>query len=246
MKLLVSVRDSAEASVALAGGADWIDLKEPNAGPLGAVSFDVAHSIVQVVAGRCPLSAALGELADWPDTNEHELFRIPEISVVKVGLSNCAKVRDWSLRWQAIFSECLNSRRNLAAVIYADWRMACAPTPDEILHVAIETKCRYLLIDTFEKQAGSSISILSLEELARLAHVARQAGMTTVLAGSLQEFDFAQIAELPIELVAVRGAACRANRTCRLDRALVSHLRHRLSEEENRAKELTKSLTSII
>ena len=34
-KLLVSVRDVAEAEAALAGGADWIDLKEPVGGAAG-------------------------------------------------------------------------------------------------------------------------------------------------------------------------------------------------------------------
>ena len=62
-KLLVSVRDVSEAAAALAGGADWIDLKEPFTGPLGAVDVETAEGVVECVAGRCQVSAALGELA---------------------------------------------------------------------------------------------------------------------------------------------------------------------------------------
>jgi uncharacterized protein (UPF0264 family) len=54
-RLLVSVRDAAEAVEALAGGADWIDLKEPQRGPLGAVDAVTARDVVHVVAGRVPV-----------------------------------------------------------------------------------------------------------------------------------------------------------------------------------------------
>ena len=59
-RLLVSVRDADEAEEALAGGADWIDLKEPLDGPLGAVSTARAREVVQCVTGRAPTSAAAG------------------------------------------------------------------------------------------------------------------------------------------------------------------------------------------
>ena len=62
MKLLVSVRSTAEAEAALRGGADIIDIKEPARGPLGMAPPEVCGSIVQRVAGRAPVSAALGEL----------------------------------------------------------------------------------------------------------------------------------------------------------------------------------------
>ena len=51
MRLLVSVSSAAEASAALAGGADVIDAKDPLAGALGAVSADVLREIHAIVAG---------------------------------------------------------------------------------------------------------------------------------------------------------------------------------------------------
>jgi uncharacterized protein (UPF0264 family) len=47
--LLVSVRDAAEAADALAGGADLIDVKEPNAGSLGAAG----HPTLCCGSGLC-------------------------------------------------------------------------------------------------------------------------------------------------------------------------------------------------
>jgi dihydroneopterin aldolase len=59
---LASVRDAAEAEMALACGADIIDLKDPSQGALGAVSLDAIASTVRCVAGRAPVSATIGDL----------------------------------------------------------------------------------------------------------------------------------------------------------------------------------------
>ena len=61
MRLLISVANAAEASAALAGGADIIDAKDPLAGALGAVSVEVLREIHAAVAGARPVTAALGE-----------------------------------------------------------------------------------------------------------------------------------------------------------------------------------------
>jgi uncharacterized protein (UPF0264 family) len=64
MQLLVSVGSAAEASAALAGGADVIDAKDPLAGPLGPVPIHVLRDIQAAVAGAQPVSAALGDATD--------------------------------------------------------------------------------------------------------------------------------------------------------------------------------------
>lgn len=64
-QLLVSVRDSAEAAIALDAGADIIDVKEPNLGSLGFAGSETVQAVVDLVDGRCPVSAALGECTDW-------------------------------------------------------------------------------------------------------------------------------------------------------------------------------------
>ena len=68
-KLLVSVRSANEAEAALDGGADLIDVKEPHHGALGRTSVKVLREIAVAVAGRTPLSAALGELGEPMDAS---------------------------------------------------------------------------------------------------------------------------------------------------------------------------------
>ncbi len=84
-KLLVSVRSAAEAQQAFFGGADLIDVKEPDRGPLGAADADVIAEVARFVAGRRPTSAALGELVEGR--------RLPTalgLSFAKLGLAGCA------------------------------------------------------------------------------------------------------------------------------------------------------------
>src|SRR5436190_17043914 len=64
MRLLVSVASASDASAAFEGGADFIDAKNPTAGPLGALSARVFSDIRKAVAGRRPVTAALGDAAD--------------------------------------------------------------------------------------------------------------------------------------------------------------------------------------
>ena len=61
-RLLISVRNVDEAQLALAGGADLIDIKEPLRGSLGQADSSVIREIAFTIGPRAPLSAALGEL----------------------------------------------------------------------------------------------------------------------------------------------------------------------------------------
>jgi len=128
-RLLVSVRSADEVGAALEGGADWIDLKEPLAGPLGAVDAKVARQVVDRVAGCRPISAALGELVDWPDSLSRSLLDIEGIAVVKLGLAGCLAQDDWQSLWQAAAKTVCDSGKTLVAVAYAS-PLAHAPGSD--------------------------------------------------------------------------------------------------------------------
>ena len=67
-KMLASVTGAEEAEIALAGGADIIDLKDPKAGALGAVSTAVIRQAVAAVAGRSRSARSCGDLPMEPDT----------------------------------------------------------------------------------------------------------------------------------------------------------------------------------
>ena len=88
MRLLVSVSSAAEASAALAGGADIIDAKNPLAGALGPVSLEVLREIYAVVAGTRPVTAALGDAANDSDVERDACaFAAAGARFVKVGFA---------------------------------------------------------------------------------------------------------------------------------------------------------------
>lgn len=228
LKLLVSVRDAEEVLTALAGGADWIDLKEPSAGPLAAVEEHVAREAVQTLGGRRTMSAALGELRDWHTSSSDELLTVEGISVVKLGLAGCARLDGWQQRWQEVAEDAAKQEKQLVAVIYADWQRAEAPAPDEIIALAKLAGSQYLLIDTYDKSAGTVFDHLSSSELDSILRKAKQVGLTTVLAGSLSQAAIGQVPVEVVDIVAVRGAVCRGDRTGRVDAGQIEGFRQAL------------------
>src|SRR5204863_1296953 len=68
MKLLVSVTDAAEARLAVAGGVDIVDVKNPAEGSLGAPAPGVIEQVRREVPAELPVSVALGDLPALPGT----------------------------------------------------------------------------------------------------------------------------------------------------------------------------------
>ena len=149
--LLVSVRNVEEAAAALGGGAAIIDVKEPARGALGSADLETIGSVAQLVAGRVPLSAALGELLDPRITAAGSLP--PGVKYVKLGLAGCALDPDWQSKWQAAVAE-LDPVTSCVAVAYADWQRARAPAPRQVLEAARAMDCSAVLLDTFDKSSG--------------------------------------------------------------------------------------------
>lgn len=211
-QLLVSVRDAAEARAALDGGADWIDLKEPANGPLGAVAATVARDVTEIVAGHASLSAAAGELIDWPHSAARELLNVEGISQLKLGLSGVDDVGDWRRLWKTAQRAIAAAGKDLVAVAYADAATAHSPAPLQVLEATAAANARWLLIDTFDKSSGTLLELFDGAQLRALFERAQSLGLTTAAAGRLTP---AAIEALPldvVDVVAVRSAACGGDR----------------------------------
>jgi uncharacterized protein (UPF0264 family) len=213
-KLLVSVRDAAEALVAADAGVDLIDIKEPRRGSLGAAVPDDIREIAAVIAGRAPLSVALGELADWDDSSPslmRAISQAPAIRFAKLGLAGLGAERDWQTRWRNAWTG-LPAGMGRVAVAYADWRRAKAPTPTAILRAAERHDCKAVLVDTFDKHSGTLVDLWPLEQLSRWVRTIQRAGLIAVVAGSLARGTIGAVAALDPDYVAVRGGVCRGGR----------------------------------
>jgi uncharacterized protein (UPF0264 family) len=231
-RLLVSVRSADEARLALAGGADLIDVKEPQAGSLGAASSQVWREVAEAVAGARPLSAALGELRDF---QANDLNPLGDYQYAKLGLAGCLGLPDWINRWQAALSKLPHSVVPVA-VAYADHRPAEAPALLDVVNVGHQLGCRALLVDTYHKTSGDVFDVVERAELHEAVRAARQLGMTFVLAGSLRLERLQDALSLEPDFLAVRGAVCPGNRENALDEPLVRIWAHRLSAKSSASR----------
>lgn len=210
-QLLVSVRSAQEAEVALRGGAALIDVKEPAHGSLGRANDEVIADVVRVVAGRRPISAALGELADSVGPASRRSMPPSELPLayVKWGLSGSAN------SWQGLLHAAMRrltehqSSCRTVAVAYADWRRADAPRPEEVCSFAIDYAAGAFLIDTWHKDGSTLLDWLSFQEIEYLRERCCATRVPLALAGSLGPREIRTLLPLRPDWFAVRGAASR-------------------------------------
>lgn len=226
--LLVSVRDAAEASVAVAGGAAIVDVKEPAHGPLGAASAANAAAAAVAVAGRVPWTLACGELAAGGAAAAAVVTAA--VTALPGGTRPPAAAKagpagltlDAWRREFAAFAAALPAATAPVAVAYADWRAAAAPAPADLLAAAAAAGCRILLVDTFDKAGAGILDPGAAARLADWIAAAHAAGMAVAVAGRIAAGDVGRAAALGADVVAVRSAVCRGGRMGVVDRSLVA------------------------
>lgn len=224
-KLLVSVRDQTEALAALAGGCDVLDVKEPRAGALGRASWPVIAEVATFVRAQSAfngsVSAALGELSDWSSSPSEETRNIEAacstLDFVKLGLAQQrgrATLADDFATVVARVQSAAPSPLKWVAVAYADWTLAHAPAPHEVL--ALMDALRDLrgvsfgglLVDTYTKGEQRLFDFMTEQELAELQFEAHSRGLQFALAGRLRAEDLPRVLTIGPDIVAVRSAVC--------------------------------------
>ena len=243
MRLLVSVRSAAEANVAAANGADIVDAKEPDAGPLGSVTRSVLHDIEAALPPEVPLGVALGD-AGAPDELTATLDRLapPRHSAgtfLKVGFAGVASAAqvETVLRRAKAYARALGPSAAVIAASYADYDHARAPSPEDILQAAIVAGAAGVLIDTWLKDGRGLLRHLSVDAVGDWVTRARRAGLLTALAGGLEAEDLAVLQSVEPDVVGFRGAVCHGGRTGLLDPARLRLLKALLDSAPARASE---------
>lgn len=211
--LLVSVRSEADAAAALAGGADIIDVKEPARGPLGRADDETIRAVLDLVAGRRPVSAALGELVDGEPRPDD-----PRLSFVKWGLAKCNRLPPGDAgSWQKTLNLEIARRAKPQAVIvaYADWQCAQAPPIHEVIAVACGQPGNVVLIDTYCKESSRPSGIrptlldwVEPSDVAALCEQCHAHHCRVALAGSLTTREIESLHFAGPDWFAVRGAVC--------------------------------------
>jgi uncharacterized protein (UPF0264 family) len=209
-QLLVSVRSAAEAGVALAGGAELIDIKEPANGPLGMAPLSVITDVLAVVSGRVPVSAAAGEARDAVDFLPAGI--VNQLVFLKYGPAGCAggERAVWDRTFESARNRLADMKASCLVVVtaYADWRRSRAPSPEELCRVACKHRAGPFLLDTWGKDGSTLLDWLPLAQVADLCRRCVAAGVPVALAGSLGPTEIPTLLPLQPTWIAVRGAAC--------------------------------------
>lgn len=203
--MLASVRTLDEALLALKGGADLIDLKDPARGALGALDSATAQTIVTAIAGRAPVSATIG---DWPSMDPAEILAAAQrtadtgVDVVKVGFfpgpaqAACARALTPLARGLPV-----------VAVLFAD----LVPDP-ALIETLAECGFAGAMLDTAKKTSGSLLGHLDLASLDAFVRRVGGCGLFAGLAGSLRQQDVAALLALDPDYLGFRGALCAGGR----------------------------------
>ncbi len=201
--MLASVTGPAEAAVALEGGADVIDLKDPARGAFGAVAPAVVRDTVALLRGRRRVSAVAGEVAFTPGALLPAVAALAETGVewIKLGLYG----GDVTATLAALRP--LAARVKLVAVLFAD------RAPDAGLLPALAAAgFAGAMLDTAGKDAGRLLAHCDLPGLARFAALCRESGLFCGLAGGLEPPDIPRLLPLDPFLLGFRGALCAGGR----------------------------------
>ena len=231
--LLVSVRCADEVPIAVDGGADIIDVKEPSHGSLGMATPETLAACATVVPEQLLWTVAGGELVEHNESgfaavleavgqgvacSQRSLKRLPDAT--KFGLSQCEGT-PWEHTFQNVagqLPECVQA----IPVAYADRQAASSPGVDTVLTAAARHGWETVLVDTFDKlQSGSLLDLVAVETIEQWVARARDLGVRIVLAGRLSLQDVPVVAACEPMAVAVRSAVCVGGRNGRVDIELV-------------------------
>lgn len=215
--MLASVSGPDEADIALAGGADIVDCKDPNQGALGAVDAATLRAILARIAGRREVSAVAGDLPMQPDILRPaaEAMAATGIAFVKIGLFPGG---DPAAAIRALAP--LAARARLVAVLFADL------APDfSLLPLLAQAGFKGAMLDTARKGEGRLLDHMPLPALRRFVAACQAQGLLCGLAGALEAPDVPRLLLLQPDVLGFRGALCANGRASTLDPARVALIR---------------------
>lgn len=200
--MLASVRNLEEATLVVDAGCDWLDLKEPATGALGAVPHATVRAIVDCHAGTLPISATIGDCWATPGVISARVGNLAGcgIEYVKVGIF----ARDLVTEFARYLGQAVSLVPNLIAVCFAE----DPPTAADLTRLA-DLGLRGVMLDTADKRSGSLRTRLEAAQIREFVRVARAHDLLVGLAGSLRRQDIPALLIFDVDYLGFRGALCR-------------------------------------
>ncbi|CAD6493989.1 MAG: (5-formylfuran-3-yl)methyl phosphate synthase [Candidatus Argoarchaeum ethanivorans] len=230
MKLLVSPISVEEARIALDGGADIIDVKNPKEGSLGANFPDVIQSVKRVITK--PMSVAIGDFNYKPGTASLAALgaSVAGADYIKIGLFD-VQTREQASEMTERVTKAVkqyDSKKKVVICGYSDYNRINSISPFELPKIVSDAGADVVMMDTGVKDGRSTLEFLNLEKLKSFIGSAHQYGILAAIAGSLTFEDIDVLKEVSPDIIGVRGCVCGGDRNSSIKLELVRELKERI------------------
>jgi (5-formylfuran-3-yl)methyl phosphate synthase len=219
-RMLASVQNRHEAGIVFQSGADIIDLKDPANGALGAVDRAKLLEVIEFIDGRCPVSAACGDLPMDPAIIREKVedFVSTGVAYVKIGffpspeLDNCIE----SLAPLA-------AHNKLIAVMFADYKDGYGGA---LFDKLVASGFHGVMIDTADKSNGRLLDHMAPDQIGSFIKDGQRRGLVVGVAGSLEAPDVPRLLAYNPDYLGFRGALCAGrDRNAAIDAAAAMKIR---------------------
>jgi hypothetical protein len=204
-----------EAFEAVAGGADIIDVKNPQEGPLGANFPWVIKRIREITPKNIQVSCTIGEVPNLPGSMSLAALGAASLGVdyIKVGLCGIKTAQECVCLLQNVnrAAKEYNPKIKLVAVGYADAERAGTLDPMLIPEIASKAHFDVAMLDTAIKDDNNLFNFLTSQQLAKFVNSSHTFGLEAALAGSLRKQDLPLVYGLGTDIAGSRGAVCTNN-----------------------------------
>jgi len=218
--MLASVTSPAEAEVAITGGVDIVDMKDPLAGALGQLPIRTIRETVAAIDLRRPASAVTGD----PEMRESAV--VPAVDEIAAAGVDYVKVALFppEEKQQALIGALSKaaSKTRLIACLFADRERDLL----RLIAPLAEAGLAGVMLDTADKSGGRLLTHAAIPALSAFVKRARDRRLLVGLAGGLEAPDVPRLLSLKPDFLGFRGALCAAgNREAGIDLGAVTAIR---------------------
>ncbi len=235
MKLLISPINVKEATAAVLGGADIIDVKNPAEGSLGANFPWVIREIKNAIPQEIEISATLGDLDYKPGTASIAAFGLANLGVdyIKAGFFGVKNKEQGEDMAEKILQAVEGFDVKVVLSGYADYDKIGSISPFLLPGIAADSGADVVMIDTATKDGRTLFDYMGADDLSRFVNKSHDLNLTVALAGSIKLDDIKTIGEINPDIVGVRGLVCSGG-----DRKKGEIVEGKVKELKNRIRDL--------
>ncbi len=231
--MLVSPMNIEEAQIALEGGADIIDVKNPKEGSLGANFPWAIRAVVDLAAGRVPVSATIGDLDYKPGTASLAALgaAVSGAEYIKVGLLGI-KTPDQAEDMLGKIVKAVKDfdpKKKVVASGYSDYLRVGSISPMLLPDAARVAGADLAMVDTAVKDGRSTFEFMSEKDLEDFINAGHACGLEVAIAGTIGFEHLDRLKRLNPDIIGVRGIVCGGDRRSSIRADLVEKLKAAVS-----------------